>query len=224
MYKGEDLIIAMGAPGSRWSGAIRCLQSQVEINITDENPNDFYTNGEFGWHRGAYWGPNHKQGHNFDNLHLMDFGDCLAEFKKPFTDFDTGVKVIKSHWFSYHIPQLREWFPDAKFLGFWQDDQVCLDWWHTVGGWDITYPHYDWYKNDIRMREQIVIENSHIKEHFELAKNSMSVVLGQLSLKNTLYSDDVLCARDSKFAELMKHKPINEILNDTVQRVYTGII
>ena len=30
MYQGEDLIIAMGVPGSRWSGAIRILSLMYE--------------------------------------------------------------------------------------------------------------------------------------------------------------------------------------------------
>jgi len=224
MYKGKDLIIATGTPGSRWSGGIRCLQSQVDINITDENSIDFYTNGDFGWHRGAYWGPNHRQGHNFDRLDLMNFDECVAEFKKPFTDFDTGIKVIKSHWFSYHIPQLREWFPEAKFLAFYQEDDFCFNWWHKVGGWNITYPHYDWYVNDERMREQIAIENSYIKEHFKLANRPITEVLEKLSLPFTLCTNEELLTRDTRFQELIQRKPLERVLNDTVQRVYTGII
>ena len=44
MYQGEDLIIAMGAPGSRWSGAIRMLSLMYEnINTTDNTEEHSYS-------------------------------------------------------------------------------------------------------------------------------------------------------------------------------------
>jgi hypothetical protein len=32
-------------------------------------------------------------------------------------------------------------------------------WWKQAGGWDITYPNYDWYKNDVEMRYKIEEQN-----------------------------------------------------------------
>jgi len=224
MYKGEDLIIATGAPGSRWSGAIRCLQSQVDINITDEVNSDSYSNGNFGWHRGVYWGPHHQYGHHFDRLDQMDYSEVLREFKAPFQEWQPGIKVVKSHWFSYHIPQLCEWFPEAKILTFWLEDDFCFDWWHKVGGWNITYPHYDWYVNDERMKQQISIENSNIKKYSVVRNRPVKELLEMLELKSTIHTDDVLCSRDIKFSSLSERKPLNLVINDTIQRVYTGVI
>jgi len=67
-YEGDDLIIAMGAPGSRWSGSIRAIQTSVDVNTTDDDSERIYdlVDGEMplGWHRGAYWGPYHEFGNN----------------------------------------------------------------------------------------------------------------------------------------------------------------
>ena len=35
-YTGKDLILATGAPGSRWSGILRMITSNIDINISDE--------------------------------------------------------------------------------------------------------------------------------------------------------------------------------------------
>jgi len=225
MYQGEDLILAMGAPGSRWSGSIRCIQSQTDINTSDERPELTY-DGEMGWHRGAYWGPNHTQGHNFDRLDNMDYSECLTEFKRPFTDWNTGIKIIKSHWFSYHIPQLREWFPKAKLIAFYMPDDFCFDWWHKVGGWNITYPHYEWYENDERMRLQIEIENACIQQAFPVLENlSLEEIHKKLGLSTQLISDHEIDEWDKKLPQLREifNKSNQEVLNNTVYRTFTGI-
>ena len=41
-YTGKDLILATGAPGSRWSGVLRMITANPEINITDETKDRTY--------------------------------------------------------------------------------------------------------------------------------------------------------------------------------------
>ena len=41
-YTGQDLIIATGAPGSRWSGTLRMITCNTDINISDETPDRIY--------------------------------------------------------------------------------------------------------------------------------------------------------------------------------------
>ena len=227
MYKGEDLLIAMGAPGSRWSSSIRCIQSCVDFNCSDERPDWEYSNGNKGWHRGAYWGPYHAQGDNFRHMAVLNRDQVIHEFRKPFADWNTGIKVIKSHWFSYHIPQLREWFPDARFIAFYMPDDFCLDWWHQIGGYDIDYPHYDWYRLDDRnIKDQITIENAEILKYFQPEQKNLAQILEELGLSNRLHSDDFLIARDKKFADLSEtlHKPISKIIQDTIYRTPVGIL
>lgn len=131
-YEGDDLIIAMGAPGSRWSGSIRAIQTSVDVNTTDDDSERIYdlVDGEMplGWHRGAYWGPYHEFGNNFDRLDDLTKEEVVSEFKRPFSNWNHGIKIIKSHWFSYHIPLLREWFPKAKLIAFYMPDDFCFDW------------------------------------------------------------------------------------------------
>ena len=80
-YTGKDLILATGAPGSRWSGTLRMLTANVNVNSTDESPERYYDHvavnpqtgktATRGWHRGAYWGPDHEFGKHFDKINEM---------------------------------------------------------------------------------------------------------------------------------------------------------
>ena len=228
-YQGKDLIFAMGAPGSRWSGSIRCIQTSIDINSSDDRIHRNYDrddNGKtYGWHRGAYWGPNHEFGKSFDILHTITKDEFIEEIKKPFLNWNNGTKIIKSHWFSYNIPLLREWFPEAKLLAFYMPDDFCFDWWHKVGGWNITYPHYDWYINDERMQAQIKIENENIKKEFTNIKNrTLTELQIDLGLSTKLISN--IDEWDNKIPELTKryNKTSQELLNSTVQRTATGIL
>ena len=230
-YEGNDLIIAMGAPGSRWSGSIRAVQASVDINTSDDDSERIYDliDGEMplGWHRGAYWGPNHEFGHNFDCLDELTKEEVIEEFTRPFTNWEPGIKIIKSHWFSYHIPLLREWFPQAKLIAFYMPDNFCFDWWHKVGGWNITYPHYEWYENDERMRSQIEIENACIQQYFPSLENlTLEQIHQQLGVSTDLMPDDKMDLWDQKLPQLRTifNKSNQEVLNSTVHRTFTGII
>lgn len=229
-YDGADLIIAMGAPGSRWSGSIRAIQASIDINSSDDDSDRIYDliDGEMplGWHRGAYWGPNHQFGHNFDCLDDLTKEEVIEEFKRPFTDWEPGIKVIKSHWFSYHIPLLREWFPKAKLIAFYMPDDFCFDWWHKVGGWNITYPHYDWYENDQRMREQIEIENTNILEHFELKNYNLEELTRELGLSGIFHDQEYIFKWDPKIKTMSEslNKHYTEMLNSNIRRIRTGVI
>jgi len=176
---GENYIFATGAPGSKWSAMLRTLSYNIRINNSDENEEDTFqvklfsnlTNTEktLAWHRGAYWGPYHKYGHKFDMLDKLSKDEIIHELNLPFKE-PGGIKVIKSHWFSYHLEFLAETFPKAKILTVYLPDDVCFDWWKVIGGWNIHYPVYTWYENDDRMRDRIKEENAHITRFFARRK------------------------------------------------------
>jgi hypothetical protein len=231
MYQGEDLIIATGAPGCRWSGSVRAIQSHVDINTTDENDSRIYGKpgkrpNDLGWHRGAYWGPGHEFGNSFDRMDLLSKDQILAEFQAPFADWHPGIKIIKSHWFSYHLPQLREMFPRARMIGFWMPDDFCFEWWHKVGGWKITYPHYDWYQNDQRMLAQIAIENQNIQDFFSLDQLSLDDIYAKLGMESKLHTEEFLLSRDKKLSDLTasRNESAMQVLNQTVFRTFTGVL
>lgn len=225
-YTGHDLILATGVPGSRWSATLRVISFNKGINRSDERSQWQYErlvmlNGnktEIGWHRGAYWGPNHAQGYNFDKLHLMTKAEIVNEFKKPYDDWESGVKIIKSHWFSYHLPLLKELFPDAKFIATWKTNEFSFNWWHKVGGWDISYPHYQWYENDTRMKKQIAIENANILNFFDLKRYTVSETLQALGLPGEMPTEAEIDSIDYRL------KSLTEGTNNTYYDVFEQII
>jgi hypothetical protein len=169
-YGGEDLIFLTGAPGSRFSGAFRVMSNHPSVNksewkdeyVWDKLVHDVHGNRKFiGVHRGVYWGPGNTHGQKFDNMLTLTKSEILSEFMEPFENWD-GVKVIKSHWFAYHLGFLHHMFPKAKIVSCYAEDIACFYWWHKCGGWGMQYPNYTWYENDTKMLEQIKQENSHI--------------------------------------------------------------
>jgi hypothetical protein len=214
-YTGKDLIIATGAPGSQWSGQLRILTSNININRSDETEARLYDHIAIhpktgkpvarGWHRGAYWGPDHELGHTFDRLDLMSKEQVITEFKKAFSNWEPGVKIIKSHWFAYHLPLLKEMFPDAKFIAVYRTNEECFDWWHVCGGWDISYPHYTWYKDDNGMRTQIAIENKHILDFFkDLKKFTLDELFLELGLRLDTLTLEEFLELDPKLYDVFK--------------------
>ncbi len=240
-YTGKDLILATGAPGSRWSGSLRMLTANVNVNSTDESPDRYYDHvalnpktGKMatrGWHRGAYWGPDHEFGKTFDKIDQMSKQDIIKEFKGPYTDWESGVKIIKSHWFAYHLPFLKEMFPDAKFFAKHMPNDDCFEWWHVCGGWDISYPHYFWYKDDERMKQQIAIENEHILNFFKEVKHyNIKDLFAKLGLPNETITWQDFCAKDAKLSEVLKyHQPSEDgnydhALNFVVEKHKSAIL
>ncbi len=165
-YSGSDLVLLVGCPGSRWSSTYVNLVKSPEINISDWNADrlwptpTIHVSGElrYGKHLGTYWGPNHEHGHHFDKLFTMSKAEILEEFMQPFANWDK-IKIIKSHWFAYHIDYLHALFPKAIVVSTYANDIDSFYWWHKCGGWGIPYPSYSWYENDTRMLEKIKEEN-----------------------------------------------------------------
>ena len=163
-YAGEDLILATGAPGSGWSGALRTVSFAAEVNNSDITDDNIYNGpSRRGHHYGAYFGPHEKYGDAFTRLNELAKDELVAEFRRPYRHFD-GIKIIKSHQFAYHLDHLAALFPKARFACcFRETDELTFDWWHKCGGWNITHPRYEWYRNDERMRRQIELENRSVR-------------------------------------------------------------
>lgn len=172
-YDGSDLILLVGAPGSKWSAAYRYLSTSPDINSTDkayhrEFNHPFTTDLKqirhstlIAQHQGAYWGPGNEFGDKFSFLHNCSKQYIYNEFKKAFENFD-GRKIIKSHAFAYNLHYLSCMFPKATFVLCYRNDIDCFSWWHACGGWGINYPNYTWYENDTRMLDKIKEENYNI--------------------------------------------------------------
>lgn len=165
---GHDLIFATGAPGSKWSRILTVLSNHSKINSSDRDKFPTWaiernlTDGEdkeLGLHSGVYFGPDNGYGENFDNLDALTKEEFLNEISKPFDNFEEGIKVIKSHWFSYNLDWITRNFPKAKIILCYNGYQEAFKWWHLVGGWNIKFPIYTWYKDNERMYRQLSKEN-----------------------------------------------------------------
>jgi hypothetical protein len=114
-----------------------------------------------GNHRGVYWGPYNEHGQKFDVLNTLSKEEIISEFMNAFDNWK-NIKIIKSHWFAYHLDFLHNIFPKAIFVSCYANDDDCYFWWKKVGGWGLPYPSYEWYENDEKILKSIKEENSRI--------------------------------------------------------------
>ena len=107
-YKGEDLILLTGCPGSRWSSTYNFISINSAINITDQNDENSYhmtvkhVDGRLlsiGNHKGTYWGPYHQHGHRFDRLYELSKTEILKEVSKELSLYpNIPLKERKNEW------------------------------------------------------------------------------------------------------------------------------
>jgi hypothetical protein len=168
MTDGSDLIFATGAPGSKWSRVLSILSHHQDINSSDKEKFPTYSteatfpNGKtkkVGMHSSAYFGPGNGIGEDFHLLKKLTKESFIQEVSTAFDDFDSGIKIIKSHWFSYNLDWLKDNFPKAKFIFVYNGNEEAFKWWHLVGGWNIKFPNYSWYETNERLYERICVEN-----------------------------------------------------------------
>jgi hypothetical protein len=119
-------------------------------------------------HLGSYFDPGMEFGSWFDRLDQHSKHECEAEFDKPFSG--TGVRIIKSHMFMYHVGFLKKTWPDCPIVLVHRGDDACLGWWVRCGGFSITYPDYNKYYKDLAfMAEEISRQNSAMRPYWDLA-------------------------------------------------------
>ena len=67
------------------------------------------------------------------------------EIYQSFDGPEEQIKVILSHNFAYYLPEMQETFPDSTIITVFRHCERCREWWDEAGGFDITYPSYEWY-------------------------------------------------------------------------------
>jgi len=155
-------IFVSGAPGSKWSSVVKNIYYSPDIDSSDYSDERTYYHDASGtydlMHLGVYWGPAMEFGDWFENLNQYTKEQNEAEFDKPFNG--SGVKIIKSHVFGYHIDYIKKTWPDCPIVLIDRTDDACLGWWVKCGEFKITYPLYrDYYKDLRQMSAAIVKEN-----------------------------------------------------------------
>jgi len=183
-------IFVAGAPGSKWSSVVKNIYYSPSIDQTDYRAERTYYHDASGtkqlMHLGAYFDP----GMEFGDWFLHEFGERTkeeheAEFDRPFSG--TGVRIVKSHWFSYqqNIEYLRETWPECPLVLVHRTDDSCLGWWVRCGHFDITYPNYQNYENLRNMAKIIEAQNTGIqwandrlKPHRVYNNTRLALILG----------------------------------------------
>jgi len=155
-------IFVSGAPGSKWSSVVKNIYYSADVDSTDYSEARTYRHDASGTmellHMGVYWGPAMEFGNHFEHLDQHTREQNEAEFDAPFSG--TGVRIIKSHVFGYHIDYIKCTWPDCPIVLIDRTDDACLGWWIKCGEFKITYPLYrDYYKDLRQMAECIRREN-----------------------------------------------------------------
>ena len=160
----DQLIFFIGAPGSSWSRIASILEysPKLLLNLSDHtSEREYYIKNSKSWshlvnHQGSYFGTGMEFGYRFESP--QDFYNKISfkkEIAKAFTEHNEFKNyLIKSHSLAYNLDWLVETFPTSKIIFvIKQPIEECVEWWQSAGGFDITYPKYDWYKNKDLLKE-----------------------------------------------------------------------
>jgi hypothetical protein len=130
-------IFVAGAPGSKWSSVVKNIYYSPSVDQSDYSDSRTYYHDASGkmelMHLGAYY----------------DKETLERDFDEPFNG--EGVRIIKSHVFSNHIDYIKETWPDCPIILVHRPDDACLGWWVKCGHFDITYPDYSEYYQNLKV-------------------------------------------------------------------------
>jgi len=141
-----------GVPGSRWSGVSQDIESSRLYDTSDRIPQRTYTHNQYSGHVGAYFGTG------------MEFPASLdpAVLDAPYTG--SGCRLHKSHEWAYMLDDIIKTYPDCWITLIYRPDAASFEWWKQAGGWDISYPNYDFYVDDAGMQQHIKLMNEAMLE------------------------------------------------------------
>jgi len=148
-------IFLAGAPGSKWSSVSNDIRGFERINTTDAGQNYTKPGDANPMHTGAYWDPGMEYGKMFDQISYLSVEAMELEFDQPFQQIDNNPRIIKSHQFCKWLDNIiarPEWIYNPIVIVH-RPEEDAERWWHEAGGWDITYPNYEWYRD--QMSEEI---------------------------------------------------------------------
>jgi hypothetical protein len=152
-------IFVAGAPGSKWSSVVKNIYFSADVDQSDYSDARTYYHDASGvmdlMHLGAYYDP----GMEFDlpeDLSTVDKAQAEKLFDAPFSG--TGTRIVKSHIFCYqhNIDYLRQHWPDCCIVLVYRSDDAALGWWVKCGHFDITYPSYQRYYQDLKTMSKII--------------------------------------------------------------------
>ena len=163
-------IFVAGAPGSKWSSVVKNIYYSTDVDQSDYCDTWTYYHDASGnmdlMHLGAYFDPGMESDISED-ITGLNRNELEQIFDRPFNKFAHGVRIIKSHIFSYraNLEHLMRLFPESPAVLVYRPNDACLGWWVKCGHFDITYPSYhQYYKNLREMSKIIARQNAGILE------------------------------------------------------------
>jgi len=163
----KNWVFVTGAPGSFWSGVSQIIRDNWDVDNTDCTPERKYTHNKYSGHKGNYYGPGMEYGQWLDK-ELGTYEMWEKEINNSFDGPKDQIKVILSHNFSHYLPQMAETFPDSTIILVFRACDPCREWWEEAGGFNITYPNYEWYKGTEgsydKMTHEIYWQNAKISK------------------------------------------------------------
>ena len=143
-------IFFTGVPGSRWSGIAQEIESEGGYDISDRTPDRNYTHNKYSGHVGAYFGTG------------MEFPAMLDTKNLDLPYKGTGIKLHKSHEWSLILDDIADLYDRSGIILIYRPNEASLNWWLQAGGFNITYPNYDYYKNEKTIAKHIATQNDAI--------------------------------------------------------------
>lgn len=144
-----DKLFFTGVPGSKWSGISQILESHSAFDTSDRTIEREYKHNEYSGHKGVYFGTG-------------------MEFPPDPTDVDrgwhegVGTKIVKSHEWAHMLDVVKMTNPEDWIMLIYRPNEISWEWWHQAGGFDITYPNYDYYTDSEGMAKAIAEQNNNI--------------------------------------------------------------
>ena len=176
-------IFLVGAPGSRWSSVATHIYESEDIDQTDASPHREYIGGPHfsdykAKHSGSYFDPGMEFGNWFNNIDQHNKKQNEAEFNKPFSGIlhRDKYRIIKSHTLAYNLQYLKTEWPNSKIVLAYRSNKKCFDWWMRAGGFQISYPSYEWYMDEKKMKAEIALQNKNIKAFMAVNKAKFNAV------------------------------------------------
>jgi hypothetical protein len=156
-------IFVAGAPGSKWSSVVKNIYYSPDVDQSDYRAEWTYYHDASGqtelMHLGAYFDPG-MESDIPEDITVLDRGQLEAIFDAPFSG--AGTRIIKSHIFSYqrNFEHLMKVFPDTPIVLVYRPNDACLGWWVKCGHFDITYPSYAHYYQNLREMSRIIAQQN----------------------------------------------------------------
>jgi len=146
-------IFVAGAPGSKWSSVVKNIYYSPSIDQSDYSDARTYYHDASGemqlMHLGAYFDPGMEFGKYLHRMPMYTKEQLEQDFDEAFTG--EGVRIIKSHVFSNHIDYIKETWPDCPIVLVHRSNDACLGWWVKCGHFNITYPDYTKYYQNLKL-------------------------------------------------------------------------